>query len=147
MTSQFWIEQYHTTIDKRKTGDTEIVNKSPSFRNNVVLFYFCDIISSTCISNEHQHTNKCSHQYHWVGTNDIKSSSKISIIWRIKSGPCIIVACFLRKMTGKMKSSQKTLWTVVKTVCPLTAHIHCHQWHSFISTVCSDEHCYMDWNV
>ena len=41
----------------------------PSFWNNVVLFNFCDIISSTYISNERQHTKKSSHQYHCFGWN------------------------------------------------------------------------------
>ena len=67
--SQFWLEQYHTTIDKRNTGYTKVVDKSPSLKNNVVLFYFCDFISLTYISNEQQHTNKYSHQYHSLGWN------------------------------------------------------------------------------
>ena len=46
--SHFWLEQYHTTIDKRNTGYTEVVDKVPA--NETMLYYFIYVISS------HQHT-------------------------------------------------------------------------------------------
>ena len=44
MKSQFWLEQYHTTIDKRNTGYTEIVDKVPAAET--MLYYFIYVISS-----------------------------------------------------------------------------------------------------
>ena len=48
MKSQFWLEQYHTTIDKRNAGYTEVVDKVPAYET--MLYYFIYVISS------HQHT-------------------------------------------------------------------------------------------
>ena len=48
MKSQFWLEQYHTTVDKRNTGYTEVVDKVPA--SETMLYYFIYVISS------HQHT-------------------------------------------------------------------------------------------
>ena len=47
MKSQFWLEQYHTTIDKRNTGFTEVVDNVPAY--DTMLYYFMYVISS------HQH--------------------------------------------------------------------------------------------
>ena len=105
MKSQFWLEQYHT-IDKKTTGYTEVVDKSPSFRNNVLVFNFCDINSSTYISNERQHTNKSSHKYH-----SLKSSCKISIIWIIISS--MHHCSFFLKAKGHTQSLVRTLHIVV----------------------------------
>ena len=48
MKSQFWLEQYHTTIDKKNTAYTEVVDKVPAYET--MLYYFIYVISS------HQHT-------------------------------------------------------------------------------------------
>ena len=48
MKSQFWFEQYHTTIDKRNTGYTEVVDTVPA--SETMLYYFMFVISF------HQHT-------------------------------------------------------------------------------------------
>ena len=48
MKSPFLLEQYHTTIDKRNTGYTEIADTVPA--SETMLFYFIYVILS------HQHT-------------------------------------------------------------------------------------------
>ena len=48
MKSQFWLEQYHTTIDKKNTGYTEVVDKVPAYET--MLYCFIYVISP------HQHT-------------------------------------------------------------------------------------------
>ena len=68
MKFQFWLEQYHTTINKKNTGYTEVVDKVTAYEN--MLYYFIYLISShQHISNDRQHTNKCSHQHHSFGWN------------------------------------------------------------------------------
>ena len=64
MKSQLWLGQYHSTNNIRNTGFTEVVDKVPASETNAVLLHFCDLISSTYISNEQQQTNKCLRQYH-----------------------------------------------------------------------------------
>ena len=48
MKSQLWLEQYHSTIEKKNTGYTEVVDKVPAYET--MLYYFIYVISS------HQHT-------------------------------------------------------------------------------------------
>ena len=48
MKSQFWLEQYHTTIDKRNNGYNEVVDNVPA--SETILYYFIYVLSS------HQHT-------------------------------------------------------------------------------------------
>ena len=48
MESQFWLEQYHTTIDKRITRYNEVVDNVPA--SETMLYYFIYVMSS------HQHT-------------------------------------------------------------------------------------------
>ena len=48
MKSQFWLEQYHTTIDKRNNGYNEVVDNVPA--SETMLYYFIYVMSS------HQHT-------------------------------------------------------------------------------------------
>ena len=48
MKSQFWLEQYHTTRDKRNNEYIEIVDNVPT--SETMLYYFIYVISS------HQHT-------------------------------------------------------------------------------------------
>ena len=48
MKSQLWLEQFHTTIDKRNTGHTNTVHTVPA--HETMLYYFSYVISS------HQHT-------------------------------------------------------------------------------------------
>ena len=82
MKSQFWLEQYHTTICKSNNGYIEVVDNVPA--SETMLYYFIYVISS------HQHTFQMSGNTQIsvhtnitpsVGTSDMYSSSKISIIW------------------------------------------------------------------
>ena len=41
--SQFWLEQYHTTIDKRNNGYIEVVDNVPG---SGTMYYFIYVISS-----------------------------------------------------------------------------------------------------
>ena len=63
MKFQFWLEQYHTTINKKNTGYTEVVDKVTAYEN--MLYYFIYLISS------HQHT------FQMIGNTQIRVHTNI----------------------------------------------------------------------
>ena len=86
MTSQFWLEQYHTTIDKRNAGYTEVVDNVPT--SEIMLYYFIYVITSQRDTFQMSGNTEISVRTNitpLVGNSDMLSSCKISIIWIIIS--------------------------------------------------------------
>ena len=72
MKSQFWLEQYHTTIEKRNTGYTEVVEKVPA--SETMFYYFISVISShqpTFQMSGNTHISFHTNITHSVGNSDM----------------------------------------------------------------------------